>query len=145
MNVTKSRRKKAISPIIATVFLIAITLMVSIAFSGWFFGLLGSYTSTAQVSVSAVSCTGGGTKTITCTLTARNMGSGSTSVSSISATYGTFIANMTTRPVSVPAGATVTFIGIFTGSVKFSVGSSVTGMAYLTNDGSAPWAGMVYS
>ncbi|MEM3671163.1 MAG: type IV pilin N-terminal domain-containing protein [Thermoprotei archaeon] len=51
----KQSKRKAISPVIATVILIAITLIASIAIAGFVFGLFGSFTSTAQISVIATS------------------------------------------------------------------------------------------
>ena len=48
-----TRSRKATSPVLATVILIAITLIAAIAISGFVVGLFGTLTSTAQVT-----CTG---------------------------------------------------------------------------------------
>jgi flagellin-like protein len=58
MNFEKVRRKnrKAISPVLATVILIAITLIAAIAIAGFVFGLFGSFTSSPQLTSAAVSC-----------------------------------------------------------------------------------------
>jgi len=52
-----TKRRKAISPILATVILIAITLIAAIAIAGFVFGLFGSFTSSAQVQAAPVSFT----------------------------------------------------------------------------------------
>jgi flagellin-like protein len=58
MNFEKVRRKnrKAISPVLATVILIAITLIAAIAIAGFVFGLFGSFTSSPQLTASPASC-----------------------------------------------------------------------------------------
>ncbi|MCP8307306.1 MAG: hypothetical protein H3Z54_01225 [archaeon] len=45
------RKKKGISPVIASIILIAITIAVAIAVAGWVFGLFGTYGSAGGVSV----------------------------------------------------------------------------------------------
>jgi len=67
-----SGRRKAISPVLATVILIAITLIAAIAISGFVFGLFGTYTNVARVSAATITCTG--TPEV-CTLQAQNTGS----------------------------------------------------------------------
>ena len=49
--VQHGRKRKAISPVLATVILIAITLIAAIAVAGFVFGLFGSFTSSATVQV----------------------------------------------------------------------------------------------
>ncbi|MCP8321756.1 MAG: hypothetical protein H3Z52_12595, partial [archaeon] len=44
------RKKKGISPVIASIILIAITIAVAIAVAGWVFGLFGTYGSAGGVS-----------------------------------------------------------------------------------------------
>src|ERR1700691_2150263 len=46
-------RKKAISPIIATVLIIAVTLIAAVAIGGFVFGIFGSASSSAQVQVTS--------------------------------------------------------------------------------------------
>src|SRR5689334_2143472 len=45
--------RRAISPIIATVLIIAVTLIAAVAIGGFVFGIFGSSSSTAQVSVTS--------------------------------------------------------------------------------------------
>ncbi len=58
MNTIKEdgqHQRKAISPIIATVLIIAITLIAAVAIGGFVFGLFGSSTNTAQVAATSTS------------------------------------------------------------------------------------------
>ena len=81
MNVSGSR-KKGISPVLATVILIAITIVAATSIAGFVFGLMGTFTNTATVSATSVSCSG--TPEV-CTLFATNPGVGSTSITGVCA------------------------------------------------------------
>jgi len=56
MRIVPPSKRKAISPVLATVILIAITLIAAIAIAGFVFGLFGTFTSTARVQASVTSC-----------------------------------------------------------------------------------------
>ena len=84
MQITNVKGRKAISPVIATVILIAITLIAAIAIAGFVFGLFGSFTSNAQVTATA-SCTAGASGT--CTVNLSNTGTANTNVLSATITY----------------------------------------------------------
>jgi len=77
MNVSK---RKGISPVLATVILIAITIVAATSVAGFVFGLMGSFTNTATVSASSVSCSG---TPESCTLQVSNPGVGSTTITGI--------------------------------------------------------------
>ena len=85
MQITNGQRK-GISPVIATVILIAITLIAAIAIAGFVFGLFGSFTSSARVSGSAT-CTASATP-VSCTVTLSNTGTAATTVAAATITYG---------------------------------------------------------
>jgi len=53
LRVGSLRKRKAISPVLATVILIAITLIAAIAVAGFVFGLFGTFTSSATLSIQA--------------------------------------------------------------------------------------------
>jgi len=55
MRVDRVRRRgrEAISPIVATVLIVAVTLVASVAIAGFIFGVFGSSTNSAQVAVTA--------------------------------------------------------------------------------------------
>src|SRR5437879_2928688 len=84
--VLNGRKRKAISPVLATVILIAITLIAAIAIAGFVFGLFGSFTSSAQVQASVVTCTY--TTYEFCTLQMSNSGSANAATSGCSLTVG---------------------------------------------------------
>lgn len=71
-------RKAGVSPVLATVLLIAVTLIAALMMSGFVFGIMDTFTSVALVSVS-----GGGTCSGTpeaCTLTLTNSGTGNANI-----------------------------------------------------------------
>lgn len=104
MKISATHGKKAISPIIATVLVIAATLIAFAAVAGYMFGLFGTSTAAAQVQVTGVTLvasgftSGGTTMTFACTSTAptsgtsfikvTNTGSSSVSVTGVTVTYG---------------------------------------------------------
>src|SRR5208337_978130 len=91
--VKKKNKRKAISPVLATVILIAITLIAAIAVAGFVFGLFGTFTSSATLSInsSTVVCTVPLAGVGTCTMTVDNTGSGATSLNGAGPAAGTFI------------------------------------------------------
>jgi len=150
MKINSGRKRKAISPILATVILIAITLIAAIAIAGFVFGLFGSFTSTARVSATSVNlnhvifgaaCTGAPL----CTVYFTNIGSSNVNVNSLSLTYGgaTCAPTVGAAPVSIPATSTatpvtVTAVGTCVAGV---IGQSFTGNAALSNGGQVPFSG----
>lgn len=85
MQITNVKGRKAISPVIATVILIAITLIAAIAIAGFVFGLFGSFTSSAQVTATATCVVSAGSGT--CTVNLSNTGTANTNVLSATITY----------------------------------------------------------
>jgi archaeal type IV pilus assembly protein PilA len=151
MNFEKlmQKKKKAISPVLATVILIAITLIAAIAVAGFVFGLFGSFTSSARVSVTSATLIHGITAvTPTGTITALNTGTSNTNVNGISLTYGgqTCTPAIAGAPPGVPitAGAapgttmTVTAGGC---TVASTSGEAFSGSLSLANGGQAPFTG----
>ena len=153
MNFEKVQRKnrKAISPVLATVILIAITLIAAIAIAGFVFGLFGSFTSSAQISVTSTNlnhvvylagtCTGAPA----CTIYFMNTGTSNANVNSLSLTYGgtTCVPGMAAAGVTIGAtGASVavTLTGIGTCAAA-NPGQSFTGSAALSNGGQVPFSG----
>jgi archaeal type IV pilus assembly protein PilA len=154
MNVRFGKNKrKAISPVLATVILIAITLIAAIAIAGFVFGLFGSFTSSANVSASVTSCQYNGTHEI-CDLSLINSGSANTGASSCSMTYGGATVSGTVTLFSDPALSTaaanikagVTTYGICTSTGGAAgAGVRVTGSISTTNGGSVPFTGTAVS
>ena len=101
MQITNVKGRKAISPVIATVILIAITLIAAIAIAGFVFGLFGSFTSSAQVTATA-SCTAGATGT--CTVNLSNTGTANTNILSATITYAGKTVTLGAAPTSGSCG-----------------------------------------
>src|SRR2546430_11028540 len=144
---------RAISPIIATVLIIAVTLIASVAVSGFVFGIFSEGQNSAQVAVTGTALlaadfkTGGSTTTFTCAsassaayLTLTNTGSGSASVATISLTWAggntayTGPANCNVGP-SGSASATTYIIFPNTSTINPSAisGQTFTGTVTLSN------------
>ena len=93
--------RRAISPVIATVMIIAVTLIASVAIGGFVFGIFTQGQNSAQIAVTGTALlatyftAGGTTTTFTCAtassgsyLTVTNTGTGSVASATISITYG---------------------------------------------------------
>ena len=135
------RQRKGISPIIATVLIIAATLIAFAAVAGYIFGLFGSSTKSAQAQVvgsSLVASSGD------LTLTFTNSGGQSVTITSVSVTVGTSTYTETpggtTFTASAIPPATTTVITINAGSgtgqwttTTFAAGTTYTFSIVLSN------------
>jgi hypothetical protein len=121
------------------VILIAITLIAAIAIAGFVFGLFGTFTSTAQVSITAVNCVQATGK---CTLTFHNVGNSATTATGCSYSgQGGGAGTLTGAPITIGAGATVP-ANVCTAAAAFgTVGQAVSGSVSLSNGGSALFSG----
>lgn len=132
LEVTGSPRH-AISPVLATVILIAITLIAATAISGFVFGLFGTYTNTARVEATSYACSG--TPEI-CTVGIQNIGTANAALSGTCTL--TFAGNLYTGAATLISGSlnggsqgVVTCTGP-AGSHAI-VGSHIQGMILLNN------------
>lgn len=122
-------KKAAVSPVLATILLIVVTLVAALAMSGFYFGLMGTFANTALVSAGgAGSCAG--TPEV-CTLTVTNSGSGNANLGGdCKMNFGGSSYQGTTSVVSgsLNAGhsATVSCTSVTPGAHATS-GSSITG------------------
>jgi len=126
-------RRTAISPVLATVILIAITLIAAIAIGGFVFGLFGSYTNTARVEAISYSCSG--TPEV-CTVGLQNIGTANTSLlGSCTLTFGGTIYNGVAAITSGSLNGGSTAVSTCTGPAgsHAAVGSQVVGSIVLTN------------
>jgi len=78
----RNTRKKGVSPVIATVILVAIAIVVSIAAAFWMTGLLGSFTSYERVQITASYATRSG-NTYTVCVNMTNIGAANVTVTAI--------------------------------------------------------------
>ena len=135
----KSRR--AISPVLATVLLIAITLIASTAIAGFVFGLFGTFTSTAQVSAGTVSCSG--TPEI-CVVPLQNSGSGNTAITGVcnlAFAGGPYVGAAVMTSGNLDAGSNGLVSCTAPGSSHAAAGSEITGSITLGNGAYVLFAG----
>ena len=113
-------KRTAISPIIATVLIIAVTLIAAVAIAGFVFGVFGSASSTANVGVTSVglshiAVSGSAVVVGTCTTTVpggsflylTNTGSAGTTALSMSITYGGITNAGNIGGCTIPAGGSI--------------------------------------
>jgi len=145
MNLTHLKgKRKGISPVLATVILIAITLIAAIAIAGFVFGLFGTFTKTAAVSASVTSCSYNGTNEV-CDLSMINSGTSNTVANGCTMTFKgvtaagvlAFVAPSTS--LTLTAGAT-TYISC-TGGGDAGAGNAISGSVATSNGGSVLFSG----
>jgi flagellin-like protein len=150
------KKRKGIHPVLATVILIAITLIAAIAIAGFVFGLFGNFLATARVSIYPATCTDNHDGTVTCTFSATNTGNSNTAlVGTASMTYADASLGSQTLNAgpsafaagtgNLDAGGTQTgFTFTFTENIGYGgpiPGSEFTGSVTLTDGGSAQFSG----
>ncbi len=156
MNLSALRKhgKKAITPVLATIILIAITLIAGVAIGGFVFGLFGTLGSAPQVTAVTNSLAAGTAATpaaLACTPTApggswvelKNTGSAAASVLSMTVSY-----YGAPETIAAPAGCTVAVGGItyitvtgLGGTVAANAGDSFQGSVSLSNGAPVPFVG----
>jgi len=148
MRINSPRRRRAISPVLATVILIAITLIAAIAIAGFVFGLFGTFTSTARVQASVTQCVA---STVAnqedCTLIMTNTGNAATSTTTAcsitykGATYSGFVSAAGNAAVgasiALPVGSTTAHCTSAGAPAAAGPGVQVTGSVVLLNGGNA--------
>ena len=124
--------KKGISPVIATIILIAITIVIAIAVAGWVFGLFGSYSRTQAVTIvaSASSCTASGNY---CQIMVSNQGGSAVTVVSASVDGQTIPAASISGSTVIPAGASSPVTIYFPSSNSYIAGQTVQVQLGLSN------------
>ena len=73
-------KRKGISPVLATVILIAITLISGVSMAGFSFGLFNTMGTTANITSVGVTCVAGASATSSCQVSLRNTGDASSAV-----------------------------------------------------------------
>jgi flagellin-like protein len=79
----KTRRRRALSPVIATVILVAIAITVSVAVAYWMGGIAGTFTTFEQVEIQNAVCTKDNFGNWVITLTMKNTGTAQTTLISL--------------------------------------------------------------
>lgn len=102
------RKRKAISPVIATVILVAVAITIAVAVSYWMAGIAGQYTKFEKVEIQAASCekltgTVPGTGYWKITLTLKNSGSATSTLNGVYVDdMVAELITMTVPPVTTP-------------------------------------------
>jgi len=141
MEIPRHRNKKAISPVLATVILIAITLIASTAIAGFVFGLFGTFTSTAQVSAGTVTCSG--TPEV-CLVPLQNTGSGNTAITGVcnlAFAGGPYVGTAVMTSGSLGAGSSGVVSCTASGTSHAAAGTEITGSISLGNGAYVLFAG----
>jgi len=146
----KTIRRRAISPVLATVILIAITLIAAIAIAGFVFGLFGTFTSTARISANVVTCSHNlATVGLAyCEITLTNSGNAAATAEGCSFTgtngggAGTLSASPTAIAAETPSVTTTTPVTAYcVAAVGTTAGTEAAGAVTLSNGGSALFSG----
>jgi flagellin-like protein len=135
------RKGAAISPVLATIMLIAITLIASMAVAGFIFGLFGTFTSTALVSAGTVTCSG--TPEV-CTVPLQNTGSGNvaiTGVCNLEFSGGSYVGTAALVSGNLQAGGSATVTCTSPGSYHAAAGVQIAGSVNLGNGAYILFAG----
>jgi flagellin-like protein len=115
------KSKKALSPVVASIILIAVTVAVSIAVAAWMGALTFTFMKTEEIKITSMTFAG----TANITLSIKNPGTSKVTLSSVSVNDGALTVSSTAPvcPFDVAAGATQT--------VKIALGSNwVAGNKY---------------
>jgi len=149
MRINTNKRRRAISPILATVILIAITLIAAIAIAGFVFGLFSGFTSTARVTVISTSLVHGALAAgPTGSIAVQNTGTSNTNANSMTLTWGGSTCSPGMAVTAVTAGVasvTLTITGVGTCAAMNSAsitGEAFTGSVALANGGQVPFSGV---
>jgi len=144
LRINSPKRRKAISPVLATVILIAITLIAAIAIAGFVFGLFGSFTSSAQVSAQVQLCHHESTGGDNCRVLLTNTGTSNVAASacsiSISGVATTGTVNGTSTTIKASSNQLVS-CWVATGAAQ-TVGAESVGSFAMSNGASVPFSGV---
>ena len=120
------RSRKALSPVVASIILIAVTVAVSIAVAAWMGALTFTFTNTEQITFTGYSWASPGTTTVAnITISIKNTGSSDLSIAEIrvdgtstGVTVKTTAGVAVTFPDALAKGASKTYVVSITGSFQ---------------------------
>jgi archaeal type IV pilus assembly protein PilA len=158
----KFSQRRAISPIIATVLIIAVTLIAAVAIGGFVFGIFGSSSNSGEIQVTGIALvanteSSAGAGSVTCvtysaanSLTLTNTGTAATTVTAVSITFGgavfTYsVSGCTVTPAgeagAAAAGNPLTLVLTGIGMTAATSGASYTGTVTMGNGAILIFAG----
>jgi archaeal type IV pilus assembly protein PilA len=120
---TIKKNSKALSPVVASIILIAVTVAVSVAVAAWMGGMTIGFMGTSSVTVTNLQFTGGvsGAADNTIDLALKNTGTKTASIASVKVNNGLATTDET-LPISIDAGKT--------GSIQITAAGWVDGNTY---------------
>jgi flagellin-like protein len=127
----RTRKRKALSPVIATIILIAVTVAVSIAVAAWMGALTFSFMGSSSLTITSVAFNGkSGNATNTVTLSIKNTGTKTVTVGTVKINQVAY----TIDPTSSPYPPTYTTSGTATtGTIILDAVGWTNGQAYQFN------------
>jgi flagellin-like protein len=138
MNAILFGKRRAISPVLATVILIAITMISGVSMAGFSFGLFSTLSATANVTAVGATCVAGSATASACMVSLRNTGDAPSAVQACSLSGATSIAS---GSATVPSGQVAS--ATCTGSPADTVpGQTVQGTFSLSNGITVPFTGI---
>jgi flagellin-like protein len=132
----EKRSRRAISPVIATVILVALSVVIAASLSGFAGSLFGTYSQSPQIKIRDATFSNSGS---TVTINFVNAGSAADTVIAVSCPFGgtTLTANgdnLSPSPATIQPNTTTQVVATFSGAMPM-VGQQVT-LTALTSDGS---------
>jgi len=113
------KSKKALSPVVAAIILIAVTVAVSIAVAAWMGSLTFTFMETEQLSITGISFTDNPTGTADeITVNVQNTGSTDVSITATATVTGQGITGAATTAATVGKGESGTFTVTLTGELE---------------------------
>lgn len=123
------KNKKALSPVVAAIILIAVTVAVSIAVAAWMGSLTIGFMETAEITITNVDFTGGVDGTIDLDLT--NSGTSDATITAVKVNGATQSTTSPSLPLTITAGDNTETLSI---TMVFNAGSKYS-ISLFANDG----------
>jgi len=134
-----TRNKKALSPVVASIILIAVTVAVSIAVAAWMGALTFNFMATEQLKITNVQFTQGNNQSIVVTM--QNTVTTPVTINEIHVNNGVICA-FTNNPLTLPANAqnstTVTYVAQWANGAQYEIEMRSTKGNQFTYSATAP-------
>lgn len=137
MNIGSVRKRKAISPVLATVILIAITLVAGVAIAGFAFGLFGTLGTTANIKELAAVCSHQAATNSTVGVKVTNTGGATGTLNGISPSN---LNSNTTISYNIPANTASIWLWFDPAVATISSGQTITGNLLISGGNPVPFS-----
>ncbi len=130
-TITQLRKRKGVSPVIATVILVAVAITVSVAVAYWMSGIAGQYTKFEKVEIKTVRVTMDGFLNWNISITVKNSGTATATLESVFINSNP-CEDVATAPIAV--GTTITTNLITSAAYQLTSGDEQTFIIYVGAD-----------